>query len=206
MLFLLGPTRTESVVPSRMTAELYRANDIENFDFGAFRIFTDNDVEVLFLGAHPLQYQIGPIFHAAFEEADVSYAPYGNKGSWRARSKDGRVTNYGDGGSDKLGDCIEAARTGGDVSCGVRGAAAHVIAICGARESMPEIKAIPEDMKTVIDTADSKLVTVDHLEEVMVQCYESGLLPSELGDVPWAVGGKEVDLIESGRMFRETQL
>jgi predicted dehydrogenase len=205
MLFLLGPTTAESIFPSRMTAELYRANEIENFDFGAFRIFTDDDVEILFLGAHPLQYRIGPIFHAAFEEADISYAPYGSSGSWLARMKDGSIIDYGIGSSDKLSDCIEATRSEGAVPCDVRTAAAHVTAICGAMRSMPEIKVIPEESKTIIKTEDSDLVTVDHLEEVMTQCYEMGLLPSEIGGVEWAASGKEVDVSESGRMFRETR-
>ncbi|MDA0837241.1 MAG: Gfo/Idh/MocA family oxidoreductase [Planctomycetota bacterium] len=205
MLYLLGPKTAESDFPARLTAELYRANDIQNFDFGAFRILTENKVEIVFLSGHSLQYRLGPIFHAAFEEADISYAPYGNSGSWLARMKDGSVKDYGIGSSDKLAVCIEAVRSNGEVPCGIRAAAAHVTVICGALESMPQIKAIPAESKTVIKSEDSELVTVNHLEEVMTQCYEMGLLPSEIGGVEWAASGKEVDMSKRGRMFREAR-
>ena len=54
MLYLLGPSIDRSAQPVEIVAELYRANDIENFDTAALRVRTTSGAEVLFYGSHAI--------------------------------------------------------------------------------------------------------------------------------------------------------
>ncbi len=46
MLYLLGKTTNSSARPASVEAELYRANNIENYDTGALRIKTEEGAEI----------------------------------------------------------------------------------------------------------------------------------------------------------------
>src|SRR5207249_3033108 len=51
-LFLLGPTRQQSAHPDAVTAELYRANEIENYDTCSMRFVVDNNVPIYVAYTH----------------------------------------------------------------------------------------------------------------------------------------------------------
>ena len=52
MVFILGDSIGQSAYPTKVTAELYRANNIENFDTAAVRCQTATGVEILFIASH----------------------------------------------------------------------------------------------------------------------------------------------------------
>jgi len=61
MIFLAGPTEYEAAMPVAVTAELYRANDIESADTVAIRIETDTGIPLLFHATHACNRTINPL-------------------------------------------------------------------------------------------------------------------------------------------------
>ena len=59
-LFLAGPEADRSAGPADVTAELYRAQPIENFDTAALRVRTTTGVEILFYVTHSCQETFEP--------------------------------------------------------------------------------------------------------------------------------------------------
>ena len=57
MLYVLGDAVDRSAIPSRVSAELYRAHPIENYDTAALRCWTDRGVEILFIVSHATRRQ-----------------------------------------------------------------------------------------------------------------------------------------------------
>ena len=64
----------------------------------------------------------------------------------------------------------------------------------GAQESAPAITDFPSSMLRTKPVADSSLTYVDNLEQLLTDCYETNRLPSENGQMPWAVAGRVIDL------------
>ncbi|MBN1246643.1 MAG: Gfo/Idh/MocA family oxidoreductase [Anaerolineae bacterium] len=199
--YVLGATRETSARPVDVQAELYRANDIENYDTAALRCHTDDDVEVLFYTSHPVDQNIGPTLIYEFEDAVVHYGVTGgteHRGDTVvATFKDGRVKDYGNPFADdatKLWDAMDAVRTGAPLACGVDAAMSHTLAVNGAQESMADIVDFPEDVILLQEQDEDVLVYVDGLVGALERCYDAGVLPSELGTLPWAKAGEVVDL------------
>src|SRR5204863_2001505 len=63
MFYLLGRTRETSSMPVTVQAELYRANDIENYDTAAIRSMTECGTELLFYTTHAVVERYGPRCH-----------------------------------------------------------------------------------------------------------------------------------------------
>ena len=193
--YILGGTRKTSAWPVDVQAELYRANAVENYDTAAIRCHTAEGVEILFYTAHPVANNVGPIFSYEFERAVVEYTAH--QGPIVARFADGRVKEYGDpfaGQVDKLWHAVDAVRMGAPLACGIEGATPQVLCIDGAQESMWEIAGFPASVVRYRDDGDNRLTWVEGLQEAFEACYERGVLPSELGSVPWAKAGQLVDL------------
>jgi len=96
MFYVLGDKPDASDYPVSIKAELYRANDIENYDTAAFRIMTEKNVELLFLTTHAVQYREGPIFQYEFENAVITCTQQQDKaGEIIVKFKDGTEKNYG---------------------------------------------------------------------------------------------------------------
>ena len=198
--YILGETLETSAWPVDVQAELYRANDIENYDTAAICCHTSQGVEILFYTTHPVPNNVGPIFSYEFENAVVDYTAY--EGTIVAHFVDGRVKDYGDpfaGQADKLWHAVDAVRTGAPLACGIEGAIPHVLCINGAQESMWEIAEFPESVIRYRDEGENRLTWVEGLQETFEACFNAGVLPSELGSVPWAKAGTVVDL----RDYRE---
>ncbi len=200
--YVLGETRETSAWPVDVQAELYRANPIENYDTAAIRSHTAGGVEILFYTAHPVPNVVGPIFSYEFEHAEVIYEAYSE--SILAHFRDGSVKNYGNPYADQIGklwQAVDAVRTGVPLACSIEGAIPEVMCTNGAQESMWEIAEFPQDMRrTRLDVErDDRLTWVEGLQETFEACYDRGVLPSELGSVPWAKPGDLIDL----RDYRE---
>ncbi len=193
--YVLGETRETSARPVDVQAELYRANDIENYDTAAVRCHTEDGVEILFYTAHPVNENIGPVLSYEFENAVVEYE--GRGAPMVAHFKDGRVKDYGSPFGDegkKLWDAIEAVLTRAPLACSISAAMSHTLAVNGAQESVESIVDFPEDLVRRYDQNGDELLYVEGLVEMLGRCYDQGVMPSELGDVPWAKIGRVVDL------------
>ena len=193
IFYVLGATRETSDPPVEVTGELHRARPIESFDTGALRCRTHGGVEVLFYATHSVAEHLDPAATFEFENAVVRCA----ERTFSATFNDGTVRSYGAPDADgarKLWDCVECARTGAPVACGVAAATAEVLCVNGLHESVPAIADIPPDLIEVTGEPGDQRVVVRGLAEALTACYGKGVLPSELGGLPWARPGRTVNL------------
>ncbi len=195
MLYVLGPEPDRSAAPARVTAELYRAYPIQNYDTIAARIITGEDVEILIFFSHACAADIGPVISYEFEKGTILGSGRGS--SIKAVHADGRITEYGPPDEEpfkKLWDCLDGFGSGCPPVCGFEAAAGQTLCINGFQESSP-ITNFPARMVEWEGEHRSRWAYVRGLEEIFVRCYQSGRLPSEIG-IDWAKRGREVSLTD----------
>ncbi len=185
--FMQGAALDRSAQPVTLQAELYRANDIENFDTCALRAVTDTGCEVLYYATHAVDRHDEPVFEYRYERATLRY----NGGSGAPQNRliasypDGTTREYGSpdpGTYGKLMTCLDAIESGKPVPCGIQTAMAHLITINFLADHAP-IHAFPQE--SVIRDSANQRTYVPGLAEALLQCYDAGKLPSESG-FPWA--------------------
>lgn len=191
MFFLLGDTYDASAMPSNVCAELYKANDIENFDTSFIRAHTDQGIEILFYASHAVARE-QTLLCFEFEDAIVEYDA--EDGHLKAAYHDGRMKDYGKliiRHSDKWDAVIRAVRDEGGIACGLEGAMSQTICINGAQESMPSIRYFPEEL--LMHDQELQSTKVQGLEEALLHCFTSNTLPYESG-YEWSTPGKVIDV------------
>ena len=194
MLYILGEQLDTSVRPTRVVAELYRANDIQNFDTFAARIDTEVGAEILFYGSHAVEEEVGPLISYEFEQATVTYSGWHSQfvATWR----DGRQKSYGAPDAhylDKMWQAIASVRSNDKPLCGIEAAMAHTLCINGMQESMVDIVPLPKKMVLIKGEPGKRLAYAPVVGQGLLLAYEQNALPRELG-LQWAVRGKEVEL------------
>ena len=193
MLFLLGGRIDRSLCPDAVTAELYRANAIENYDTAMLRARAANGAEILFTASHAVQRTVNPTCLFEFELATIAFSDAtGNR--FVARFGNGETRDYGspDQHDRKLWTTIDCVRTGAPVPCGLEAAAAHTLCMLGAQQSSV-ITPFPASLIRSTGEGNNTLVSVDGMEETLERCHDANRLPSEAG-VPWAKPGRDVAL------------
>jgi predicted dehydrogenase len=198
MFYVLGDKMDTSDKPVKVTAELYRANNIENFDTTAIRAVTEKGIEIVFYASHAVEKSYGPVFSYEFENATVSYEDIDLTGtvSIVARFKDGTVKNYGSPSEDderKIWNLIDAVRNGGQISCGAEASFAQTLCIEAAQKSVEEILAFPEIMVKICETEGVKRIIVEGLDDALMECYKNYKLPAEAG-YSWAKSGSSINI------------
>lgn len=201
MFFILGQDFGKSAFPAVVTAELYRANPIENYDTAALRIRTADGIELMYYATHATLEEQNPEFSFEFENAVVNYDQ--NQGNnIVATFKSGETRVYGDpfaGEENKLWATITALKEGKAVPCGPEAALAQVICVNGIQET-GEITPFPAELINYHTDGQGKKtgVYVKGLTQDLIGAYEEWKLPSEQG-AAWARPGKTkhflVDLI-----------
>ncbi len=193
MLFLLGDRIDRSWQPATLRAELYRANDIENYDTGVLRLRGPGNVEVFFAASHAVAEAAGPLSCLEFENATVTFG--GEHGArFTARFANGNTHDYGAPGyqDTKLLTVIECALPGEPVPCGIEAACSHTACVLAARQSA-ETTPFPASVIRSTPRGESTVVHVDGLEKALLDGFERMALPSEAG-MAWAHPGRDVDL------------
>jgi predicted dehydrogenase len=196
MLYVLGPQTDRSAKPARVTAELYRAHQITNYDTAAMRCFTADGVELLFITTHASTTLRGPVLSYEFENATVSFSEAPGA-RLIARFRDGTQIDYGspmESRDRKLWLTIENVREGTPTVCGIEAAAAHTQCVGAAQESTPEIGVFPRDQIRIQGEAGKRKTSVIGLSDILGRCYDLWKLPSELGGVGWAKPGRDVSI------------
>jgi len=196
MFYVLGDRTDRSARPARVTGELYRANDITNFDTGVARIVTEDGVEMLYAASHAVSGRRGPEFVYEFEDGVVRLGDASPE--IEARYGGGWLKSYGNPnqeGNTKLWDAIRAARGEGEIVCGPEAASSQTLAVNGMQDSTPDIVEFPPEFIKTSGEGSARITCVEGLEDVLAQCFEQNRLPSELG-VPWACAGQEIDLTD----------
>lgn len=194
MLYVLGAAPGQSATPVRLTAELYRANPITNYDTGVMRARTDAGVEVLFYSTHATGLLRGPEFVYEFGHGTARYEAQSKQIT--ATFADGSQRVYGSPDADtprKLWDAVGAVRTGGPLACDAEAASAQTLCMNGMQDSAPCIAQFPPEQIELQGEAGSRVTVVKGLDALLVRAYTEGRLPAELG-APWAVPGRELDL------------
>jgi predicted dehydrogenase len=195
MLYILGRTRETSATPLTLQSELYRANEIENYDTAALRCVMDEGVELLFYTTHAVPDRRGPRCRYEFEKAVVEFDGAAS-GQFVAHFKDGRTKYYGRPNADrheKIWQAITAVRGGQSVACGVDAALPHVMCVHAAQQS-GEIVGFPSRLRRMMDLDGEAMCAIDGLDAQFTECYERGILPSEHAASTWARAGKVVDV------------
>lgn len=196
MFYVLGSELDRSAVPVEVEAELYRANNIENYDTAAIRAYTEEGAELLYLGSHAIKEQLDPVFHYQFENATVVFGDPDieeTSSNIVAFFNDGTKKNYGNPFEDvmrKLWIAVDAVRGEAQIPCGLEAASSHVICINAAQESINPV-VFPSNI--VKREEEKKLTWVEGLAETLKECYAAGKMPTELG-ADWAKLGKKIDV------------
>lgn len=203
MFYLLGDRIDTSAVPERVTAELYRANPIQNYDTAAIRCHTTQGVEILFIVSHAIAETTHPTFCYEFEHATV----VSENRSIVARFADGTIEDYGNPETDpdrKLWLTVDAVTRGEASICGIAAATPHTQCTWAAQHSAPRIAQFPESQVQITQSADARLISVKGLDEVLLACYERACLPTDLG-VEWASPGKEVFITQTDNQTLDSE-
>ncbi len=125
MFFLLGDSMHTSSAAKTLTAELYRANEIENYDTAALQVFTANGTELCLYVAHPIHDTVDPRLHFRFEHAEVTM---GKDMILQAHFDDGTIKIYGNPDAEpfkKIYTMIKAIREHTIAPCGITASIAH---------------------------------------------------------------------------------
>jgi len=195
MLYVLGPQTGRSATPTRVTAELYRAHPIENYDTAALRCWTQGGVEILFIVSHATAVTRGPIFSYEFERATVDFSDKPGA-AIVARFADGATKSYGTPNEQrdrKLWLTIDAIRRSEEPLCGIEAAAAHTKCVWAAQQSTGEIGSFPQSLVQITGASGARRTVVSGLSEVLERGYEQWKLPSEMG-VSWAQSAREISI------------
>ncbi|MEJ6950715.1 Gfo/Idh/MocA family protein [Natronospora cellulosivora (SeqCode)] len=191
MFYVLGESIEKSAWPEKVKTELYRANEIENYDTAATRVYTKDGVELLYLATHASKEQINPIFCYEFENATVYY-DQDKDNQIVAKFKDGSEKVYGNpfaGGYNKIWVMMDVVQGKGSYICGIEAALPHVNCINEMQKT--EILDFPEELLELKKDKEGKetAVYLRGLTQVMRECYENWHLPHEAG-VYWAKAGE----------------
>jgi predicted dehydrogenase len=196
MLYVLGAQTDRSASPQTVTAELYRANDIENYDTAAIRCITADDVELLFYVSHATESPAGPLLSYEFENAVIRCT---GDGPIVAQMADGTRLDYGTPSSSvdlsKLWKTAAAIRDGTPVECGIEASMAQTQVMCAAQRSAPSIIQFPQELSRWVSTATSRRIYVEGLGQSLRDCFDSGKLPAELG-FDWARASNDSSVLD----------
>jgi predicted dehydrogenase len=199
MLDLAGDAEGRADWPATVTAELYRAHAIENYDTAVIRWRTRGGLDMLAAVSHATERATDPTFELAFERATLTT---GGADGTRivARLAAGATVDYGPQprgeDMDKLWVTVDAVRGGPAVPCGPDAAAAHTALVDAAQRSNNPVPFPPADVRTGGD-AGHRFTFVAGLEAVLDRCYDGFALPSELR-LPWARAGRPVEVAGPG--------
>ncbi len=199
MLYVLGPTVDRSARPDTVTAELYRANEIENYDTAMLRCSLYDDLEVLFFTTHACKQKYGPVFELQFEQAVVRFDGH----AITATMADGTSRAFGSPDGEphaKVESMLHAARGERSPECGIEAALSQTICMLGSQRSR-EIVTFEPALVRVDEGADNSRRWVEGLDTAMKECYARDTLPSEAG-YTWATPGQPVHLSD---IFKQLQ-
>ncbi|MCK5812432.1 MAG: Gfo/Idh/MocA family oxidoreductase [Clostridiales bacterium] len=194
MLFLLGDDIDKASYPETITAETYRANDIENYDTFAGKIRTKNGVDLLFLASHAVKDSLNPIFEFVFEKGKVTF-DFSKDSILYGHKEDGTTKAYGNPFDDemkKIFTCIKTIRNEDEIPCPIDAAVPQLMVINAVSEEVP-ITQFPKDVVVSGEIKGETLLYVEGMNEILDKCYEQEKLPSEMG-YKWAISQPTINV------------
>lgn len=193
MLYLLGDSEATSAVPAQLEAQLYRANDIENYDTAFMLAWFTSGARMLFVTTHAVEASHGPEFEFTFEKGSIR-CPDGRDviGTF----KDGRQKNYGRinlQDSAKLTDTVAAILEGRESRCGIEAAASQTLCMVAVQESGSPITTFPSEVVRAVEQKGVPVRVVDSLAELAMRAYAECALPGP-DWASWVRPGRRVEV------------
>lgn len=193
LLYLDGSTMENSAELTNLTAELYRANDIETFDTCAVKIRTKSNLKLYYYATHAVNEVENPKYTLEFEKATIYYNQDGTNQNIIARWNDGTIQEYENPNLhplSKLYVCVNAILEDDyGILCGINASKPHVESVHAMNESMPHPQKFPVNI-IQSDDVQQKLY-VNGLGDILKHCYDEWCLPSDL-KLDWSKRGKDI--------------
>lgn len=173
MLFVCGKEYLAAEAKN-VKADLFRVNDIENFDNATISFELEGGAKCLFIAAHSTKENSNPMFEYRFENGTVKYSE--SSGDITAYMNDGTKKSYGnpfagapDGGKSEIAinACLEKKFK---PVCSPYTAAAHTR--CIEKIQKQPIHSISSALVREVGT----LLYVDGLTKALEECYEKELM------------------------------
>jgi predicted dehydrogenase len=197
LCYFAGTEYEKSAELKEITAELYRANDIESTDTSCLKITTREDADILFY-----------VTHASTKETHPYIEIHGEKGRVVFDLGSEHITITGNDGTTETIPITPHSAYRGHVMkalgeklanpsafvCTMQIAMAQTLCVNGAHESSA-VHVIPADQKETIVEGDAFRVAVHGIEDILDRAFAEGKLLSELG-IDWAVPGEPVSLTD----------
>ncbi len=194
--FLAGGSFDQSADVVGVQAELYRANKIESADTACIKVFTSNDVEILFIVTHCSSATDGPDFAIIGDQGELE----GRNDSLYGTTADGRKVKFPvlENREDFrrcIFDAIRARMLDENAFyCSLDIGGTQTICANGAHESSV-VNRIPAKLCHRVPTDNESFRTVvDGLDAAIDKCFAEGKMFSEIG-LDWAVSGEYIGMI-----------
>ncbi len=202
MLYLASDSRYDAALPKEITAELYRAGNIESCDTAALRVRCEKDVFVhsyMTLAGTPVY---GPMMELMCKNGKATWQNFNGKTS--IRYHDGREEKFDNGPPEWTYEGFHnfARAINGEerLLCPPEVCRSHTLCVNGAHESCPVIQNFPSSEIAVVTDkemppsgAEATFDRVPNLNALLQQAFTQRKMLSEIG-VPWAVRGERFNL------------
>lgn len=184
-LYLLGPTLDRSATPQRVEAELYRANDIENYDTCAIRVDLDG-LSAMFCMTHASAVNVDPMIVIRGEHGmvEVTYS----QAFLRNRVGTQTIPRVTDSRAHMIrafADVIRG-RTPQTAVGTLEMARAHLVVVNGASEASAVHDVPPQFVETHASReGTATLRCIPGIDIFLRDCAHDNMMPHESGKVPW---------------------
>jgi predicted dehydrogenase len=199
-LFFAGGQLETSAAPERVSAELYRAQPIENFDTAALRIETDTGVRISFYASHSCTANVDPELVLEGHSGRVTWN-HGKGYTIESLGAAPRHVALGDEQSARLRmfrNALAHLRDKSVFVCGTAIAREHTRCIQAAQLSGP-VRDIPAAwLQTNGETGIRLQTWIVGVEEALRRGFEAGRSLAEVG-CPWAGPRLAISIADSDR-------
>jgi predicted dehydrogenase len=194
-LFFSGATLDVSGAPTRVAAELYRAQRIENFDTAALRLETDTGVSIHFYTSHSCTANIDPEMVIEGQGGRVIWR-HGDRYTVERNNAAPREVVLGDEQSARLHmfrNTLARLRDDSIFVCGTAIAREHTRCIQAAQRSGPVHDVPAEWVKSNGESGTGSQTWIVGIEDTLRQAFERAQFLGETG-CPWASSSTEISV------------
>jgi predicted dehydrogenase len=199
-LFFAGSKLDASAAPAQVSAELYRAQPIENFDTAALRIETDTGVRIDFYASHSCTSNFDPEIVVEGHSGRVTLN-HGTGYTVESRGAAPRYVALGDEQSARLRmfrNALARLRDPSIFVCGTAIAREHTRSIQAAQRSGP-VRDLPAAwLQTNGETGIRRQTWIIGVEDTLRAAFAEGSSLSEIG-CPWACPRSSIAVADSDR-------
>jgi hypothetical protein len=198
LLYLASSSSEDAGAPLEITAELYRAGNIESYDTAALRVRCENEALLHCYLSLAGPAVLGPTMELICENGQVAWQNFNGKTG--IRYHDGCTEEFDNGPPEWVYEgfrnFVQAIRSEERLLCPPEICRSHTLCVNGAHESCPVIQNFPSseiaavtDQEMPPSEAMAVFDRVPRLNELLSRAFTQRKLLSEMG-VAWAVAGE----------------